>query len=384
MVRDTLFNTKAPADKFEFNERVAEVFDDMLDRSVPFYKQVIEMTAEILGRSLLAGDAVHDLGCSTGTMLLHLARILETRNLRFVGVDNSKAMLDKALRKAEMFSLDDRIVFIEQDITQADFSGAGGVILNYTLQFIKPAVRPEFLKKIYNGLRTRGVLILSEKIVSPHKEINEQFQGSYYQYKKRRGYSELEIANKREALENVRKIWICCCRRDSPGLKPFSNGSILFLLWPANNFSTLFLCPISICYPMPNIRRLRIFCRSAVSGWPRAKKGLNGSACPMKVCNISGPVSVIFQAMLSQLEAQMNYQAGIRKRCIRPCVILCLGVRGLLKFLALGLMPNGVVNGNGTGSFQSFLICGVKSWQISAAITAITCLEWPIMIQSWL
>jgi tRNA (cmo5U34)-methyltransferase len=203
MVRDTLFNTKAPADKFEFNERVAEVFDDMLDRSVPFYKQVIEMTAEILGRSLLAGDAVHDLGCSTGTMLLHLARILETRNLRFVGVDNSKAMLDKALRKAEMFSLDDRIVFIEQDITQADFSGAGGVILNYTLQFIKPAVRPEFLKKIYNGLRTRGVLILSEKIVSPHKEINEQFQGSYYQYKKRRGYSELEIANKREALENV-------------------------------------------------------------------------------------------------------------------------------------------------------------------------------------
>ena len=203
MVRDTLFDTKAPADKFEFNDRVAEVFDDMLDRSVPFYKQVIEMTSQILERSLLTGDAVYDLGCSTGTMLLHLARTLESKNLRFVGVDNSKAMLDKALRKAEMFSLDDRIVFIQQDITQADFSGAGGVILNYTLQFIKPAVRPEFLKKIYNGLRTRGILILSEKVVTLDKEMNEQFQGSYYQYKKRRGYSELEIANKREALENV-------------------------------------------------------------------------------------------------------------------------------------------------------------------------------------
>jgi tRNA (cmo5U34)-methyltransferase len=203
MVRDTLFDTKAPADKFEFNDRVAEVFDDMLDRSVPFYKQVIEMTSQILERSLLTGDAVYDLGCSTGTMLLHLARTLESKNLRFVGVDNSKAMLDKALRKAEMFSLDDRIVFIQQDITQADFSGAGGVILNYTLQFIKPAVRSEFLKKIYNGLRTRGILILSEKVVTRDKEMNEQFQGSYYQYKKRRGYSELEIANKREALENV-------------------------------------------------------------------------------------------------------------------------------------------------------------------------------------
>jgi tRNA (cmo5U34)-methyltransferase len=203
MVRDTLFDIEAPADKFEFNERVAEVFDDMLDRSVPFYKEVIAMTSEILGRSLLAGDTVYDLGCSTGTMLLHLARMLELKSLKFVGVDNSKAMLDKALRKAEMFSLADRIDIIEQDITQTDFSGAGGVILNYTLQFINPAVRPDFLKKIHNGLRTGGVLILSEKVVSQDKEINEQFQDSYHQYKKRHGYSELEIANKREALENV-------------------------------------------------------------------------------------------------------------------------------------------------------------------------------------
>ncbi len=203
MARDTLFDTKAPSEKFEFNERVAEVFDDMLDRSVPFYKQVIEMTAEILGGSLHPGDAVYDLGCSTGTTLLHLARMLESKGLRFSGVDNSKAMLDKALRKAEMFSMADRISFIEQDITRADFSGAGGIILNYTLQFIKPSVRLAFLKKIYSGLRPGGVLILSEKVVCPDNEFNAQFLDSYHQYKKRRGYSELEISNKREALENV-------------------------------------------------------------------------------------------------------------------------------------------------------------------------------------
>ena len=112
-------------------------------------------------------------------------------------------MLDKALRKAEMFSMADRIHFIEMDITQAELSRAGGIILNYTLQFIKPSIRPEFLKNIHNGLRNNGILILSEKVICQDKELDQQFLDSYHRYKKRRGYSELEIANKREALENV-------------------------------------------------------------------------------------------------------------------------------------------------------------------------------------
>ena len=203
MARDTIFDTNAAVEKFKFNEQVADVFDDMLDRSVPFYNQVIEMAAEILGRSLLSDDTVYDLGCSTGTTLLYLARMLDSRDLKFIGVDNSKAMLDKALRKAQMFSMADRIVFREQDITRVDFSGAGGVILNYTLQFINPAVRLEFLRNIYHGLRGGGVLILSEKVISEDNGFNDQFLDSYHQYKKRRGYSELEIARKREALENV-------------------------------------------------------------------------------------------------------------------------------------------------------------------------------------
>jgi tRNA (cmo5U34)-methyltransferase len=203
MVRDTLFEKKASAEKFLFNERVADVFDDMLDRSVPFYKQVIEMTVEILDRSLQAGDTVYDLGCSTGTTLIALAGKLESENLKFVGIDNSKAMLDKAMRKAEMFSMADRIDFVEMDITRAELSGAGGIMLNYTLQFIKPPTRAEFLRNIYSGLRHNGVLVLSEKIVCQDKQLDQQFLDSYHQFKKRRGYSELEIANKREALEDV-------------------------------------------------------------------------------------------------------------------------------------------------------------------------------------
>ncbi|MFC1844487.1 carboxy-S-adenosyl-L-methionine synthase CmoA [Thermodesulfobacteriota bacterium] len=203
MARDTLFEKKASAEKFEFNERVADVFDDMLDRSVPFYKQVIEMTAEILNRSLRAGDTVYDLGCSTGTTLIAMAARLETENLKFVGIDNSKAMLDKATRKAEMFSMADRIDFQEMDITRTDLSGAGGIMLNYTMQFINPSIRVQFLKTVYNGLRSNGVLILSEKVVSRDTYFDQQFLDSYHQFKRRKGYSELEIANKREALENV-------------------------------------------------------------------------------------------------------------------------------------------------------------------------------------
>ena len=198
-----MFASANPAVKFEFNDRVADVFDDMLDRSIPFYKQVIEMTAEILGRFLQAGDRVFDLGCSTGTTLLFLARELEGRNLAFTGVDNSKAMLAKAIRKAEMYSMAGSIDFVEQDITGIEFTGAGSVILNYTLQFISPAIRGEFLRRIFNGLRDKGILILSEKISCPDSEHNAQFLDSYHRYKRKRGYSELEIANKREALENV-------------------------------------------------------------------------------------------------------------------------------------------------------------------------------------
>ena len=207
MTRDTLFENRTPAEKFEFNDRVADVFDDMLDRSVPHYSEVIDMSAEILQRHLRSGDTVYDFGCSTGTTLIALARKITTDDIRFIGMDNSGAMIDKAVRKAEMFSMAGRIEFKEKDILRARLSGAGGIILNYTLQFINPAVRAGFLREIYDGLRRGGVLILSEKVVCRDPDFDKQFLESYHGFKKRRGYSELEIANKREALENVLIPW---------------------------------------------------------------------------------------------------------------------------------------------------------------------------------
>lgn len=201
--RDTLFQHEERPGDFEFNDRVVEVFDDMLDRSIPFYKEVIVSTSHLLRAFLQAGDIVYDLGCATGSTLLELSRLLPDRKLEFIGVDNSAPMLDKARLKVELFSKQESIHFQQADITDMDYPGAGAFILNYTLQFIRPLQRETFIRTLFNALRPGGVLILSEKIISHDRRLNREYIDIYYQFKKSRGYSELEIAKKREALENV-------------------------------------------------------------------------------------------------------------------------------------------------------------------------------------
>ena len=201
--RDTLFADQDVQEDFVFNERVVEVFDDMLDRSVPFYREVISSSARLLDSVLHAGDTVYDLGCSTGTTLLEFARLLPDKGLAFVGIDTSSAMLEKARLKAELYRKQETIRFLEEDITAMHHPGAGAFILNYTLQFIRPLRREAFLARLYESLRPGGILLLSEKVISHDQRLNREYIDIYHQFKKARGYSELEIARKREALENV-------------------------------------------------------------------------------------------------------------------------------------------------------------------------------------
>ena len=201
--RDTLFQKNEVHEDFIFNDRVAQVFDDMLDRSVPFYEEVIHSIARILSSLVDKKEKIVDLGCATGTTLLRLSKLLEEKELTFLGIDNSQAMLDQARLKAEMFSRKHQLHFLCEDITQVNQPGAAAFILNYTLQFIRPLNRQHFLQQIYDNLRPGGLLILSEKTISHHPGLNRRFIEIYHQFKRERGYSELEIANKREALENV-------------------------------------------------------------------------------------------------------------------------------------------------------------------------------------
>lgn len=205
MSSDKLYSSGEVHEDFTFNEGVAEVFDDMLDRSVPFYRTVIKITAALIRQLAVPGGTVVDLGCSTGSTLLELARLLPDMRLRFIGLDNAPAMLEKARRKAAMFSKD--IEFRQQDITSPDLigqlAGADVILCNYTMQFIRPLLRQDFVRRLHTALSAGGILLLSEKIVSSHSLLNRKFINIYHEFKREQGYSELEIAAKREALENV-------------------------------------------------------------------------------------------------------------------------------------------------------------------------------------
>ncbi|MBT8333480.1 MAG: carboxy-S-adenosyl-L-methionine synthase CmoA [Deltaproteobacteria bacterium] len=201
--KDSLYNIENIPEDFDFNENVVEVFDDMLDRSVPFYHEVIQSTAKILDLYLQTKDSICDLGCATGTPLLEFARILKNKDLQFIGIDSSPAMLEKARLKSEFYSKKQSVKFYLEDITKLNRAGTGAFILNYTLQFIRPILRQPLIERLYENLRPGGVLILSEKTILPDKRLNRSFIEIYHNHKRDRGYSELEIAKKREALENI-------------------------------------------------------------------------------------------------------------------------------------------------------------------------------------
>ena len=192
--------TKPIKKQFEFDEEVAAVFDDMLQRSVPFYKESQKITEFFALKALENGGTAYDLGCSTATMLLSLSRKLKN-DTTLIGLDNSEAMLERARKKREAFQAD--IELKNADILEHDYKKAKLFISNYTLQFIRPLIREELVKKIYESLNKDGVFIFSEKIISHHAKLNKDLIECYYDFKKEQGYSEYEIMQKREALENV-------------------------------------------------------------------------------------------------------------------------------------------------------------------------------------
>ena len=198
-MKDKVFN-KEIIKQFEFDEEVASVFDDMLSRSVPFYDEALNLTTDFAIKNSKDGDIILDLGCSTASTLIEIYR-KSKHKLKLVGIDNSPAMLKRANRKIRAYGAD--IDLLERDILKNSFIKSNVIITNYTLQFIRPLYREELVKKIYNSLRDNGVFIFSEKVVSEDNFLNKQLIDKYFEFKKEQGYSEFEIVQKREALENV-------------------------------------------------------------------------------------------------------------------------------------------------------------------------------------
>jgi tRNA (cmo5U34)-methyltransferase len=203
---DRLFAAPRPRiDDFDFGRDTALVFDDMLQRSVPLYEEQQRLVGELAADFAADGTTLYDLGCSTGTSLLHVARYLPPEvQLRFVGFDSSPEMLDLARQKLTAAGFAH-----PYELRLADLNGevetpqASVVLMVLTLQFIRPLHRERLIRRIHEGMAENGCLILVEKVLGESSIFNRLFINHYYDYKRRNGYSELEIAQKREALENV-------------------------------------------------------------------------------------------------------------------------------------------------------------------------------------
>ena len=198
-MNDKVF-TKPIKKQFEFDEEVAAVFDDMLSRSVPFYRESQKITEFFALKHLGENGVLYDLGSSTASLLLNISSKLK-HEAKLIGLDNSEAMLEQARKKCEAYGA--KVILKNADILEYDYKEADVFISNYTLQFIRPLVREELVKKISDTLKKDGVFIFSEKVISHHSKLNKDLIECYYDFKKEQGYSEFEIMQKREALENV-------------------------------------------------------------------------------------------------------------------------------------------------------------------------------------
>lgn len=201
---DTIFaNPLAAIEDFRFDDSVAAVFPDMIKRSVPGYQAIINMIGELAGRYAQADSRCYDLGSSLGAATLAMRHAIKVENCKIISVDNSPDML----KRAEKIMAEDKATLpVElrcEDVTETVIEKASVVVLNFTLQFIPLADRGPLMEKIYRGLKPGGVLILSEKVCFPDAQYQALMTELHHNFKRANGYSELEIAQKRSAIENV-------------------------------------------------------------------------------------------------------------------------------------------------------------------------------------
>lgn len=189
---------------FKFDERVVEVFPDMIQRSVPGYGTMISTIGVLAARYAQADSHCYDLGCSLGAVSFAMRQRIRQPDCDIIAVDNSQAMIDRGrqLLAADAAS-DIPVTMLCANLQDVAIENAAVVVLNFTLQFIPLAERPALIRRIYQGLKPGGALILSEKIAFA-EPAKERFQvDSHHEFKRANGYSDLEISQKRTALEKV-------------------------------------------------------------------------------------------------------------------------------------------------------------------------------------
>jgi tRNA (cmo5U34)-methyltransferase len=188
---------------FSFDAQVAQVFPDMINRSIPGYAIMIQNIGEIANRFASNHSVIYDLGCATGISTLSIARAVTAQHCRVIGIDNSSAMLEQCNRFVKAYQHSTPIELIEADILNFQLAPCSVVVMNFTLQFLPPDSRETILQRIHEALLPGGVLILSEKVKGERTDHDELLIHLHHNFKRDNGYSDLEISQKRTALENV-------------------------------------------------------------------------------------------------------------------------------------------------------------------------------------
>jgi tRNA (cmo5U34)-methyltransferase len=206
-MRDTIYsNPLAEVKDFTFDRSVVEVFPDMIQRSVPGYSTIVSSIGKLAAHFQQDNTNIYDLGCSLGAATIAMRKFVTGKDINIIGVDNSEAMVERCQLHVNAFKSNVNAEIICADINDIKIENASVVVMNFTLQFIAPEMRLELMKKIYDGLRPGGIFILSEKFTLDQPGINSAINELHLDFKRANGYSELEISQKRSAIEHVMKI----------------------------------------------------------------------------------------------------------------------------------------------------------------------------------
>ena len=199
--RDTVFKDPIYAKQpFEFSKEVADVFENMLNRSVPCYGHIQFLIQQLSQQYIQPHSTVFDIGCSTGDTLSKIRNSCSQEGVSYVGIDTSLEMLQKA---RETFVGCDDVTFTSKSVSEASFEGASLVVSNLTLQFIPIQERSAVIQRLYKDLAKGGAFLYFEKTKEDSDEMESVMTSVYESYKFENGYSLDEIAHKKEALKTV-------------------------------------------------------------------------------------------------------------------------------------------------------------------------------------
>ncbi|MFP3014683.1 MAG: carboxy-S-adenosyl-L-methionine synthase CmoA [Arsenophonus sp.] len=202
--KDNLFATPIEnLNNWQFDKKVSEVFSDMIKRSVPGYLDIVTMIGILARRFVTPNSTIYDLGCSLGAATLSICRNINMKNCKIIAIDNSPSMIERFKQQVYAYKSNTIIEIVEADILDTNIQNASMIVLNFTLQFIKPSVRQKLINRLYKGLNSGGILVLSEKFNFDDNKIESLLFNMHHDFKRINGYTELEISQKHNMLENI-------------------------------------------------------------------------------------------------------------------------------------------------------------------------------------